>query len=272
MDPIPSAGAARPVALVTGATGGIGEATCRALAARGATVVAAARNRVRAEALCAELRAGGTRALAVGLDVLKGPELQALIDGAIGEVGPITWLVNNAGVAESCKLDAPDALVRLRRMLDVNFFGALRCIDACLPGMRDAGGGHVVQIASSAALRGYPYVSGYASTKHALLGWTRSAALELVREHIGVSAVCPHYVDSPMTAASVENIVGRTGRTREDTYASLAQMNPGGRLVTPDEVARAVCELLAGQRSGVVVELDGAQPKVLEEGVPFPPR
>lgn len=272
MDPPPLEGAARPVALVTGATGGIGEATCRALAKRGATVLAAARNRVRAEALCVELRTGGIQALALGLDVLEGPELQAIIDGAIGEVGPITWLVNNAGIAESFKLDAPDATARIRRMFDVNYYGALRCFDACLAGMREAGGGHVVQIASSAALRGYPYVSGYASTKHALLGWTRSAALELAREHIGVSAVCPHYVDSPMTAASVDHIVERTKRTREDTYASLAQMNPGGRLVTTDEVARAVCDLLAGQRSGVVVELDGSTPRIIEEGVPFPPR
>jgi len=272
MDPLPLDGAAHPVALVTGATGGIGEATCRALAARGATVVAAARNRVRTEALCAELRTGGTRALALGLDVLKGPELQATIGEAISEVGPITWLVNNAGVAESFKLDTTDATARIRRMFDVNYYGALRCFNACLAGMREAGGGHVVQIASSAALRGYPYVTGYASTKHALLGWTRSAALELVREHIGVSAVCPHYVDSPMTAASVDHIVERTGRTREDTYASLAQMNPGGRLVTTDEVARAVCDLLAGQRSGVVLELDGSEARILEEGVPFPPR
>jgi 3-hydroxybutyrate dehydrogenase len=272
MDSSPLAGAARPVALVTGATGGIGEATCRALAELGATVVAAARNQVRAEALCVELRAGGARALALGLDVLKGPELQALIDEAIEEVGPITWLVNNAGIAESCKLDAADAPARLRRMFEVNFHGALRCFDACLAGMRAAGGGHVVQIASSAALRGYPYVSGYASSKHALLGWTRSAALELVREHIGVSAVCPHYVDSPMTAASVDHIVEKTGRTRSDTYASLAQMNPGGRLVSTDEVARAVCDLLVGQRSGVVVELDGSEPRIIEDGVPFPPR
>jgi NAD(P)-dependent dehydrogenase (short-subunit alcohol dehydrogenase family) len=272
MDGSSPGGSLRPVALVTGATGGIGEATCRALAAQGATVVAAARNRVRTEALCAELRASGARAMALELDVLDGTKLQASIGAAIAEVGPITWLINNAGVADSCKLDAPDATARLRRMFEVNFFGALRCFEACLAGMREAGGGHVVQIASSAALRGYPYVAGYVSTKHALLGWTRSAALELVRERIGVSAVCPHYVDSPMTTASVDNIVERTGRTRADTYASLAQMNPGGRLVTTLEVARAVCDLLAGARSGVVLELDGTEPRILEDGVPFPPR
>lgn len=271
MDSPPPGDAARRVALVTGATGGIGEATCRALAARGATVLAAARNRVRAEALCAQLRAAGGRAHALCLDVAEAAELSERIGAAVAELGPVTWLVNNAGIAESCKLDAPDAPERLARMLDVNLHGALRCFAACLTGMRAAGGGHVVQVASSAALRGYPYVSGYAATKHALLGWTRSAALELVRERIGVSAVCPHYVDSPMTAATVDNIVHRTGRTREDAYASIAQMNPGGRLVATDDVARAVCELLEGRRGGVVVELDGAASRVVEEGLPFPP-
>lgn len=263
---------APPVALVTGATGGIGEATCRALAAAGATIIAAARNRVRAEALCAELRERGARAFAVRLDVVKGPAVQEAIAEAIQKAGPISWLVNNAGIAESCKLDAPDAPARIRRMFEVNFFGAIRCFDACLAGLRELGGGHVVQVASSAALRGYAYVTGYVATKHALLGWTRSAALELVRERIGVSAVCPHYVDSPMTAASVDHIVEKTGRSREETYASLAKMNPGGHLVTCEDVAAAVRDLLLGERSGVVVELDGASTRVVEEGIPFPPR
>jgi 3-hydroxybutyrate dehydrogenase len=260
-----------PVALVTGATGGIGEATCRALARAGATVLAAARNRVRAEALCVELREHGARAYAVRLDVAKGPELSLALEAAQAESGPIRWLVNNAGVAESCKVDAPDSPARIRRMFEVNLFGAIRCFDACLASMRRLGGGYVVQVASSAALRGYPYVSGYASSKHALLGWTRSAALELARERIGVSAVCPHYVDSPMTAASVQNIVDKTGRSHDETYASLAGMNPGGRLVTCEEVASAVVELLQGERGGVVVELDGSAPRILEEGVPFAP-
>ncbi|MEZ6015108.1 MAG: SDR family oxidoreductase [Planctomycetota bacterium] len=261
-----------PVAFVTGATGGIGEATCRALAQAGATVVAGARNRVKAEALCAELRELGGRAFAVRLDVVKGPDVQEAVGEALLKAGPITWLVNNAGIAQSCKLDAPDTPALIRRLFEVNFFGAIRCFDACLASMREAGGGQVVQIASSAALRGYPYVSGYASTKHALLGWTRSAALELAREHVGVSAVCPHYVDSPMTATSVQNIMDKTGRSSEETYASLAQMNPGGRLVTCEEVALAVRDLLLGDRSGVVVELDGGEPRIVEEGVPFPPR
>jgi len=272
MTVLPRDSSAPPVALVTGATGGIGEATCRALAAAGATVIAAARNRVRAEALCVELRAHGGRAFAVALDVVEGPEVQAAIGEALMHAGPITWLVNNAGLAESCKLDAPEAPARLRRMFEVNLFGALHCVEACLPSMRAAGGGHIVQIASSAALRGYPYVSGYAATKHALLGWTRSAALELAREHIGVSAICPHYVDSPMTDASVQNIVDRTGRSADESRASLAQMNPGGRLVSCEEVASAVVELLRGERGGVVLELDGAATTVLEEGVPLPPR
>ncbi len=267
-----SASQTRPVALVTGATGGIGEATCRALARRGATVVAAARNQVKAEALCAELREAGGTAVALRLDVMKGPELHAALDSVMRSVGPIQWLVNNAGVAESGKIDAADAPARIRRMFEVNFFGAVRCFDSILPAMRETGGGHVVQVASSAALRGYPYVTSYAATKHALLGWTRSAALELVREHIGVSAVCPHYVDSPMTAASVDNIVEKTGRTRAEAYQSLAKMNPGGRLVTCDEVAEAIVGLLAGDRTGVVLELDGGAGRVVEEGAPFPPR
>ena len=260
-----------PVALVTGATGGIGEATCRALSAAGATVIVAARNRVKAEALCSEIRESGGEAIAVCMDVARGPDVAQAVGEALAQTGPITWLVNNAGLAESVKLDAPEAAAAIRRMFEVNFFGAVRCFDACLPSMREAGGGHVVQIASSAALQGYPYVSGYASSKHALLGWNRSAALELVREGIGFSAVCPHYVDSPMTEASVQNIVEKTGRSREEALASLAAMNPGGRLVDCSEVAEAVRDLLLGRRSGAVVELDGGETRIIEKGVPFPP-
>ena len=129
------------------------------------------------------------------------------------------------------------------------------------------GAGAALQIASSASLRGYPYVSAYAATKHALLGWTRSAALECAPRGVAVSAICPHYVDTPMTERSIETMAEKTGRTEEDLRAFVAGQNPGGVLVTPDEVAEVAMELLGSGRGGVVVELTGADRTIVEEGV-----
>lgn len=151
--------------------------------------------------------------------------------------------------------------------MEVNLFGPLRLASAFVPGMVERGGGAILQVASSASLRGYPYVSAYAASKHALLGWTRSAALELAPKGVAVSAVCPHYVDTPLTDRSIETMKEKTGRSDEELRAFVANQNPGGVLVTPDEVAHVALRLLRADRGGVVVELPGGEAITLEEGV-----
>ena len=249
----------RHVALVTGGGQGIGAAICERLVSGGATVIVTGRVLENCEALAARL---GQRALAVRLDVTDRDSIRAALEQALRcseTVGPIDWLVNNAGMARSAPLlhecEVTDLYVE---HMQVNFHGARRMVEALLPGMRERGYGRIVNVASSAGLRGYAYVSAYCASKHALVGYTRSAALELEKTGVTMGAVCPHYVDSPMTDRSAERIAEKTGRSPDEARGILAAQNPGGRLVTPGEVAGAAWELLAGDENGAIVELDGS--------------
>ena len=252
----------RPTALVTGASRGIGAAVARELARGGANVVLAARGLDACRALAAELASEGAVARAVALDVTDAESIAAAkaeIEAWEGELGPLTWLVNNAGIATSQPLLAgpgeADALTE--RLMAVNFHGARHVAEAFLPGMKARGAGCVVNVASSAGLRGYAYVSAYCATKFALVGWTLAAAEELARAGVRANAVCPHYVDTPMLEASVTNLVEKTGMGAEEARAFFAKENPGGHLVDPADVARAVRALCEGDDSGLLVELDG---------------
>jgi len=251
------------VALVTGAGRGIGAAIAAELARNGATVVLASRTLSECERTAAELRARGGSAFAVELDVGDPDSIAAAIARARTLAGPIDWLVNNAGIAVSAPLLAKsgsaDALYE--NHLRINFHGARRMAEGLLPAMKSAGYGRIVNVASSAALRGYRYVAAYCASKHALLGWARAAALELEGSGVQVASVCPHYVDSPMTEASVRTIAAKTGRSEAEARALLAAENPSGKLVSPEQVAAVVRELLEGDANGALVELDGGVPR-----------
>jgi NAD(P)-dependent dehydrogenase (short-subunit alcohol dehydrogenase family) len=154
-------------------------------------------------------------------------------------IGPADILVNNAGQAESAPF-LKTGLDVWRRMMAVNVDGTFHCTRTVLKDMLDRGWGRVISIASTAALTGYPYVSAYCAAKHAVLGLTRSLALEVASKGITVNAVCPGFTDTDLTSAAIENIVSNTGRTREEALAQLVAENPLKRLVVPDEVANAV--------------------------------
>jgi NAD(P)-dependent dehydrogenase (short-subunit alcohol dehydrogenase family) len=250
------------VAVVTGAGQGIGAAIAERLAAAGAFVFATGRRREPCELLAQRLRQLGRSAEALELDVADRESLRAAVERILSGKdgpGPPDWLVNNAGIAKSAPLLQPGGTDELHEEhLAVNFHGARRMVEALLPGMRERGFGRIVNVASSAGLRGYPYVSAYCASKHALVGYTRAAALELEGSGVAISAVCPHYVDSPLVERSAERIAARTGRTSAEARALLAAQNPGGRLLAPEEVAEAVLELLEQGRNGAIVELDGS--------------
>ena len=251
--------ASRPTALVSGASRGIGAATARRLARAGARVVLAARNIVRATGVAESIRDVGGEAEVLELDVTDAAAVAAIAQ----RVGSIEWLVNNAGVADTAPLLAhePGGNDRLHeRLLQVNLHGARRLVEAFAPGMAERGRGAIVNVASSAALRGYAYAAAYCASKHALLGYTRAAALELERKGVRVHAVCPHYVDTDLTDESVRRIVAKTGRSPEEARAFLADQNPGGRLIAADEVAEAVLVLLQSERTALLAELDGSGP------------
>jgi len=168
--------------------------------------------------------------------------------------GPVTILVNNAGAAAG----VPFAKVTQqlwRDMLAVNLDGMFHCCQAALPDLLAAEQGRIVTVASLAGLYGFPYASPYIAAKHGAVGLTRALAAEYAGTNLRVNAVCPGFVDSDMTVESISNISAKTGRSAEEARAELARMNPSGRLVTPDEVAAVVLDLILSQRNGEAVEI-----------------
>lgn len=249
------------VALVTGGGRGIGAAIARKLASTGTAVTVGARTVGECELLAKELRAGGGQALAVQFDVADPHWIADAVERVNDEFGQLDWLVNNAGIAVSAPLIGNDEL--FERHMQINFHGARRCIEAVLPAMKERKYGRIVNVASTAALRGYRYIAAYAASKHALLGYARCAALDLEGSGVAIASVCPHYVDSPMTDESVKRVMQKTGQSEAQARAFFAAQNPGGRLVTMDQVAEVVVELLESGENGAVIELDGATRKVL---------
>jgi len=256
-------GADQHVALVTGASGGIGAAVSGTLAAAGAAVLVAARDLERCERVARELELAGFRAWPLRLDVTDAESVERAVREArrlSAELGPIDWLVNNAGMAVSAPLlPKRDDLGELHRAhLEVNLHGARRLIETLAPGMKERGYGRVVNVASSAGLRGYAYASAYCASKFALVGYTLAAAEDLRDSGVTVNAVCPHYVDSPMLDAAIERLVRKTGRSADEARDFFRAENPSGELVTPDLVALAVLGLLGGEETGALLELDGS--------------
>jgi len=211
------------VALVTGGESGIGLAIARSLGGAGFAVRSVSRRS--------------------GYD-LTDP---AAIDRLVKSLGRLDLLVNNAGIAEAAPLSrTTDAM--WERHLAVNVTAPFQLCRALLPLLRAAPRGRIVNVGSTAGLAGSPYIAAYAASKHALMGLTRVLAAEL--RGISVHAVCPGFVDSPITDRSVASIVAATGKSEAEARATLAAMNPSGRLITPAEVASAVLELSADPGTG----------------------
>lgn len=234
-------------AFVTGAARGIGAAIARALSDAGATVTLAGRNERTLSELSADLT-GET--LCVVADVSDEAQVAHAFTAARERLGPVAILVNNAGQADTAPL-AKMTLALWNRMLAVNLTGTMLCSQAALADMLNGGYGRIVNIASTAALRGFRYGTAYAASKHGVLGLTRSLALEVADRGITVNAVCPGYVETDMMGQAIDNVVQRTGRSREEARAYFASLNPQGRVVQPREVADAVMWLCGDGAAGV---------------------
>jgi len=222
--------------LVTGAGRGIGAAVAQRLSAQGHSVALTARS-------AGELNALATRlpgpSLVVPADLTDPTAADTVISRVEREWGPVEVLVLNAGAGTSAPL-ARTTDEDWARMLELNLTAPFRLLRRALPGMVEQGWGRVVAVASIAAKRGDPYISAYTASKHGLLGLVRSAAAEVATTGVTVNAVCPAYVDTPMTAHTVATISAATGRSEEEARASLARRQPIGRLIDPEEVADAV--------------------------------
>jgi NAD(P)-dependent dehydrogenase (short-subunit alcohol dehydrogenase family) len=224
------------IALVTGASKGIGEACALALSKAGHQVALVSRG---ADALQAVAETLPGESLVVPTDVLDPEAIERAFARVEEEWGPVEILVVNAGASMSAPL-VKTSDEDWQRMLDLNLTAPFRCLRRALPAMTAAGFGRVVVIASVAGKTGSARIAAYTASKHGVLGLVRTAAMEVAKSGVTVNAVCPGYVDTPMTDESVANIATGTGRSEEDAREILANMQPIGRLVTVEEVAATV--------------------------------
>ncbi|MBM3778775.1 MAG: SDR family oxidoreductase [Acidimicrobiia bacterium] len=248
-------------AIVTGASRGIGAAVAGRLARAGALVLLAARTSRDVSAVAARLTRDGLRAHAVACDVSVLAGVEALAAEARAVLDRVDILVNNAGAAVAAPVQKT-SLEEWERMLSVNATSAFLAVRAFLPGMIEAGWGRIVNVASTAGLRGDRYISAYAASKHALLGLTRSVAVEVATTGVTVNAVCPGYVDTRMTELALAGITRATGRTRDEALAAIEATSPQRRLLSADEVAAAVLYLCGDEAQGVngaSLVLDGGE-------------
>lgn len=229
-------------AVVTGGGRGIGAAIAGALAAEGAAVVVAARTREEIEQVAAALSAGGATAHAVPCDVADEAAVRELGRAARAALGHVDILVNNAGLASSAPV-VRLTLAEWRRALDVIATGTFLCTREFLPDMLARGWGRIVQVASSAALEGARYVAHYSAAKHAVAGFTRSLALEVAGRGVTANAVCPAYVDTPMTETTIATAQRHMGGGRDAALAAVLAAAKQSRLLSPDEVAAEVVRL-----------------------------
>lgn len=237
-------------AAVTGGGRGIGLAVARELAGRGAALTLLGRDGERLAAAAAELSAAfDVPVRAAACDVADEAAVRAAFSDAVGALGPVHALVNNAGQAQG----APTAETETAlwdRMIAVNLTGTFLCTREVLPAMLAAGDGRIVNVASTAGLRGYTRTAAYCAAKHGVVGLTRAVALETAKRGVTVNAVCPGYTDTEMAAAAVDALVA-AGRTPEEARAMITRPIPRGSLIRPEEVASLVGWLCSPGASGV---------------------
>ena len=242
------------IALITGAGRGIGRCVATTLSARGFRVALTARNAAELE----QTALGCTgETLVLPADILDPGAIERVVGAVEQAWGSVEVLVANAGAGSSAPVE------RITdedwdRMLALNLTAPFRCLRRVVPGMKTTGRGRIVVVASLAAKHGDPYIAAYTASKHGVLGLVRSAAAELARTGVTVNAVCPGYVDTPMTEGSIEGIVSSTGRSAAEARAALERKQPIGRLISPEEVAEAVwfCIVNAGV-TGQGINVDG---------------
>lgn len=243
-------------AIVTGGGSGIGEATATALAGAGARVTLLGRGEDKLATLAKTLDCKYQLA-----DVTDRGQVAVAFAAAAKENGPVNLLINNAGSAQAAAfVKMPDDL--WDSMLSVNLTGVYNCSKAAAGPMLSAGYGRIVNVASTAALTGYAYVSAYCAAKHGVLGLTRALAREFAREGVTVNAVCPGYTNTALIERSIGNIVAATGRDHDAALAELTKVNPQRRLIEPDEVAAAVlwlCQSGSASITGQAIAVAGGE-------------
>jgi NAD(P)-dependent dehydrogenase (short-subunit alcohol dehydrogenase family) len=248
-------------AVVTGASRGIGAAIAAELVRLGADVTLIARRREPLAETAQALARGESRVHDIVADVTDEGDVSRALIAAASAHGAPAILINNAGGAESAPFARTDPAL-WRRMIDLNLTSAYLCTRAIAPAMVASGWGRIVNVASTAGLKGYGYVSAYVAAKHGVVGLTKALAVEFARTGVTVNAVCPGYTDTPMLEAAIASIAAKTKRSGDEARATLAASNPMGRLITPEEVAAAVgylCRPEAASVTGQTMTIDGGE-------------
>jgi NAD(P)-dependent dehydrogenase (short-subunit alcohol dehydrogenase family) len=246
-------------AVVTGAGRGIGRSIALALAEAGADVAVTSRSVAELEQLASEIESLGHHSIFAPCDVTDPQQVQQMASTLLAGLGGVDILVNNAGNAGSHKfLDHPDEL--WHRMLSINLTSVYYVSKAFVPQLMEQRSGRIITIASIASRVGDRYIAAYTAAKHGVLGLTRALAVEMLPYNVTVNAICPGYVDTPMTDTSVQNIVARTGMTNEEARAYLVKTSPQKRLIEPEEIAALAVFLAQDMSKGITgqaVNLDG---------------
>lgn len=262
-------------AIVTGAGRGIGLAIAQTLAEAGAQVVLLGRDLPRLQQAAASLplsqptsqptsppTSDPNRAhLCLAVDIADESAVLRAFETIRAACPRVDILINNAGQAESAPLARTDSAL-WQRMLGVNLNGSFYCSRAVIGAMLKQDYARIINVASTAGLVGYAYVSAYCAAKHGVIGLTRSMALEAAGTSLTVNAVCPGYTETDMVSDAVRNIAAKTGRSEQDARASLSANNPQGRLITPQEVAQTVlwlCQPHAASITGQAISISGGE-------------
>ena len=247
-------------AVVTGGARGIGYAIAQQLLACGARVTIMGRSEQSLRDAYQTLAKFGELEFE-SVDVTQSTSTERGFERARARFGPVDILINNAGQAISERFDRVD-VQHWQQMIDVNLTGTFNCMQAVLPSMLMHKWGRIVNVASTAGLTGYPYVSAYCAAKHGVIGLTRSVALEVAAKGITVNAVCPGYTETDIVADAVSKIQQKTGRSEQEARAQLASRNPQGRFVQPEDVALVVawlCQHGAESINGQSIPVDGGE-------------
>lgn len=247
------------IVLITGGSGGLGRAIAEAFAGQGCRVVITARDPGKLQAAAEKIAREGAQVLALPCDIRRREQVRKLESEIIARWRAVNILINNAGIARAVKFtDMPNEL--WDETLETNLTGAYNCCKTFLPGMIQAKWGRIINIASTTAKVGYSHVTAYTASKHGLLGFTRSLALETARLGITVNAICPGYIDDGRTRENAQRMAEQTGKSVDDILKLFAASAPQNRLIAPGEVA-SLALLMASEKLGAMtgqaINVDG---------------